>query len=1331
MENPYSSEDKANAYYKGLRDYLDTTREDTEVDATTVQELPQTEPAVDPPVTTEPVLDPPEDVKVRGAEIAPPENFQPGDVPYHLIGQEPPDENDPGLDLVESLDKPAEEYGLKENILEGSMALVQGHLTGLRSLTTLKERYEDMFAGENVGSEGYLPEFDPLRNISEPLLKSKWGPYLENVAHYSTIGAPMAVYGLGSLAITGLSAAVSDRSQKADTDLMSGLQTLMPFLNEVPLIRALDVEDTDHPLLKTAKHMMQEMGIVFGLNKAIEALFPGNPKLKELHTAEQADMDRQIGEMAIEQVRVRDLGPTPLGQIAGQGDVPRLPPAQFDGYVNKPVAELYQGNASPTANPNKVLDQLNRIDKENIRNGTTDPIFTRAQTRRMANENGMGSDEMRDIAQDLMSSERYADLVEEAVTTRKTVSEVFEPSYRRFQQIIGHDAMKLSPEEYYKPILDDLPMQTGEGPATGNIAAFSSENVVVTDLVVSHLLKQAQTQAKAAREIMEYADIWAIDGPMTGLRDNLVFGLGQARRARKLASYNLSKLRQKGGPLKFNSPDLSPEEFAKNLDEDFASTRANIDFFFEVVQEMGDPDLNKTIVDVFSSSENTRNWLDLEAYMRKKIRGGDFVVSTKGDMRKKSGALIREMQGVWMNSALNSPKTPQRAMIGTAEFTFFRALSRMLGANARNLVGASDQSGFDAIEATAEFAAFFEALPDAWKLFRAKLKKNFTQSDGYKSRYSTYNKDEFNWDWAERFYSQRGTKADKAWYNTAKVHRFFNSSTNPLALASSYSSRIMGPIDEGWTFIQAKMRSKGLAYRNALEEQARGNMAEITPEVIKRADELYFNQLLDSEGNIDIFKDPYLAKIVQENTLTTPLEGIPDAMQSMMNSHPVLARFVAFGTPAYNIIKLNVQNLPLVGPVLTQQKAILKATPENYQETVGRYGIDNEADLEAAKSDVLGRQFIGSALLGQYIYKKLTGETSGGADIDPSQERALKSAGKKNNFVYFNNVGVPINLLETHFIMFKLVDIIMDNAHKMGPEWVDGSFAKIIGSIAKVITDFPMLTQMESLVDLITLQPDASIGRIVGSQVNTQAPYGGLRNDFGNALNPYLKEINSDFISSILNRNKFLGNIGGDNSPFSLPDKSNILNGKPLNKQPKFVQLFNAVSAVPLDFASDSKALDLLLESNFSLRSLYYTSPDGISLQKYPDIRAAFQKAIGEWRSTRKGESGLSVEDLLNAYAKRPEVQNSIRLMKSEVGYLTKFNAALGDSESQKALMRNPMKYTHNQLINSLFERARSEAWQNLGGREDVQQLEAEEQELRAAENQMGRLQPVLELNNP
>ena len=74
----------------------------------------------------------------------------------------------------------------------------------------------------------------------------------------------------------------------------------------------------------------------------------------------------------------------------------------------------------------------------------------------------------------------------------------------------------------------------------------------------------------------------------------------------------MSKLRQKEGPLKFDSPDLTPEAFAKSLDDDFANTRTNIDFFFKVVEEIGDPDLNKTVVDIFSSAENTATGLTLK-----------------------------------------------------------------------------------------------------------------------------------------------------------------------------------------------------------------------------------------------------------------------------------------------------------------------------------------------------------------------------------------------------------------------------------------------------------------------------------------------------------------------------------------------------------------------------------------------------------------------------------------------------------------------------------------------------------------------------------------------
>ncbi len=54
------------------------------------------------------------------------------------------------------------------------------------------------------------------------------------------------------------------------------------------------------------------------------------------------------------------------------------------------------------------------------------------------------------------------------------------------------------------------------------------------------------------------------------------------------------------------------------------------------------PAFTKSLLDMFASSESTRNWLDLDAYMRKKIRGGQLT----GKVNR--GQLARELQGVWI-----------------------------------------------------------------------------------------------------------------------------------------------------------------------------------------------------------------------------------------------------------------------------------------------------------------------------------------------------------------------------------------------------------------------------------------------------------------------------------------------------------------------------------------------------------------------------------------------------------------------------------------------------------------------------------------------------------
>lgn len=1263
-------------------------------------------------------------------------------VPYHLLGIEPPDENDPGRQLVESLDKPPEEYGPTENFLEGSMAVAQGILGSVESIATVAPRYKDMVSGKDPGDPNYEPAWSPF-SVRHPVLKTKWAPIFENIAHYSTLGAILLRTGVSNpMALAGATAAVSNKSQQPDSDILGSLRSLIPQLNDVPVLNSVvntfAVNDQDHPLLKTAKNVLQDIGMAKAIDDIFKSLYKNDPKYLEFEAQQTANVNRQIEEMAIEQVKVQDLGPTPPRALPGQGDQPLLPPSDFGGYKNKPIADITQGNANPTNTPSNVLKQLNQIDAEDLGGGTTDPIFTRAQVRRMADNNGMSPAEMRDIAQDLLSNENYRSLVDEAYESRRSVSEVFAPSFRRFQQIIGHDATKLPPEEFYKLVLDDARMATGEGPASPNLTAISTENVVVIDLVTSHLFKQAQTHAKSLREIMSWGDIWAVDGPMSGLRDNLVFGLGQARRARKLASYNMLKLRQSKNPLKTSTRDLDPDLMAKELDDVFEETRTNIDFFFEMVEEMDDPELNSTILDIFASSENTRNWMDIEAYMRKKVRGGDL------NGKHNPGQLVRELNAVWTNSALNSVKTPQRAFTGTAQFSFYRTISRFFGQKTRQAMSfGKDIDPINQAEATGELIAYFEHLPDAWNIFYKKVRNNFSKQSGtYDNRFQRYSSEEFNWKFGDKFYKdmKRGDFMDRRFYDISKSGWWLNSRRIFTA-----TNRVLAPIDDAFRYVQAKQRSRALAIRNAMQEVQKGNFTELTPEILKQADDMYFNNLLDGEGNIDIFKDSYLQNIIQEDTLTTPLEGFPKSLQKSLNEStnpvaPFTSRFVAFATPGWNDLTMNFRNFPIVGAFHNKSRRILTATPDNFVEKVGRYGIKSLRDLEAAKDTIIGAQMISTFVVGAYILNGFINDNKGPGSVDPKQKSVQRKLGRKDNYEYFGSVGIPSNILQTHWLLKTSIGLIIDNSNKMGAEWTDQAILKFGTAIASVATDSSMLSQINELINFASGDPDASAGRVLGSQLNTQFPGGGTRNDIGNVLDPALKEVNADLISTIRNRNKFLGKIddpltGVPGEP--LPSKKNILNGKDINDQPLLVKLFNAVSAYPIDIGGNSKALEAIERSNLDLSMATWSTPDGDSLQDYPDIRSAYQQAIGEWRDSK---TGLSLEDKILEIYNRPRTQRDIAKMESEVGLIPKVMGAFGNKVAQENIGRDPSFYPHNVAYKNLFNQVKSEAWATLRDRDDVKELKEKSKEERQRNIKLNldsmynrnvdKLKPVLDLNN-
>ena len=76
------------------------------------------------------------------------------------------------------------------------------------------------------------------------------------------------------------------------------------------------------------------------------------------------------------------------------------------------------------------------------------------------------------------------------------------------------------------------------------------------------------------------------------------------------------------------------------------------------------------LFEAFSSMKTVNNLDDFDQRARKMIRG-------EIEGKQQTGALVRELQGVMTHSILSGPKTPARAIIGTATHTFLRPMANL------------------------------------------------------------------------------------------------------------------------------------------------------------------------------------------------------------------------------------------------------------------------------------------------------------------------------------------------------------------------------------------------------------------------------------------------------------------------------------------------------------------------------------------------------------------------------------------------------------------------------------------------------------------------------
>jgi len=1150
----------------------------------------------------------------------------------------------------------SETWGAKAFIKEGQSILSGGLQDTASSIATFPERTIDALSGEmqeqREATGTYKPDWTPFDSYDNPIeTKTWWGKQLRGLVHFGSLaaGTVLAAKGVAATGIISIPAglvaltkanavrgfavgAASDLISK-ESDEQNALGALRDRYGWADTI--ISTRDTDSPVTMKIKNIVEGMGIGLFFDGMAYALKKGSTQVVDQIAKRNKSIKDQTVEAGVAQLR--------------KGE------AEFRADKNAPIAEPHQGAHPSEVDPQVAREQLSRTRKEwGQEEGSTGSVTRPLERERIAQEGATDDATVERIMKTLMSSDKFAKELEKAKGNRATLAATFRESIEGHQRITqGRNAVDMSPQEYLKELFETNDVVDGQ-------EIWTSKNVVIADLVIGSLMKQLRDTGIAAREISDLVDITDVDGPAKQIVDTMLTALYQTKKARFVKSDSFRAL-------------SAGKKTKKTIDEavqaDIADAKESIMSILKISKDNADDDMVNAIIEAFSIMDDVNTLEDFDQWARTVIKGGKL---NKNDIDR-TGALIRELEGVMTNSVLSGPKTPIRAIMGTSAATFLRPLSTALGAVVRY--------PFDGDAATlrsslAAINGMIEAIPESFTLFRTKL-NSYWKGDlaTIKTRYSEFSRGDQNWElirrWAED--SGRATAGDTAAFRLANIARNLNDS-NFL----TYSTKIMAATDDAFAYIlgRAKMREK--AMRRVMELQGNGiQTPQITKKLMQAYEDDFYSQVFDSAGNIS---DEATAFARKEVTLTQELTGFAKGLNDVFTATPLAKPFFLFARTGVNGLALTGKYTPGFNFLVKEFNDIAFANPNNL-ESVSKYGIFTVEELANARALQTGRLAIGSAVTFMAAMAWMRGDLNGNGPVDRSKRQMWIDGKWEPRTIKLGAVRVGYDNFEPFNLIMSTIADVGDASELMGEEWTESELQKISLVIAQAVTSKSYLAGIQSFVDLFAGRP-GQFDRIVAGLGNNIVPLAGLRNEMGRLFTPYMREIGSGIDQSIRNRNLITERLAGNNQ---LPIKYDMLNGKPLKDWDFLTRAYNAVSPISLSL-DQSPGRNFLFNSGYDLRMSTYYAPDSTNLTDNPRVRSEFQRLIGEQNLERE----------LDKLAVDPKILASMEQMYADI-------------RAGKRAQYDARDYYHNIIIDRLFQRARRRAWAQLTSNQEAVELMEEE----------------------
>lgn len=390
----------------------------------------------------------------------------------------------------------------------------------------------------------------------------------------------------------------------------------------------------------------------------------------------------------------------------------------------------------------------------------------------------------------------------------------------------------------------------------------------------------------------------------------------------------------------------------------------------------------------------------------------------------------------------------------------------------------------------------------------------------------------------------------------------------------------------------------------------------ITKENVKPIANKYYKQMFNDDGLLNDKAVKYATDEMALNIDTPLAQGITD----FTNILPGVKPFMMFQTTTINTIDImgkygpwapfqrDVNELaytPLVDLLADEDRVnqLLKARNINIENMDVIAKQNKLADL---KYMARGRKAIGAlAMLGTYnlvMNDRITGD--GFYDKETQLARVKNSSWKPRSIKGLDGKWYSYDQLGPIADWLALSANIADNFDSLGEAKIENLSNKLAFIMSAAITNRTTLSSIKPLMDM-TSGNGAAISRWSAGFVNSLGPLSALRGDFSRILSEGLQEVESDFMSQLENRNRFVGALFDSNrQPFIYSP----VTGKKPNGYGFMQRLWNAYSPIQVH-AEQSPEEKFLQEMEFDVNTTF-RSKDGVRL--LPKERSELFRLMGE-----------------------------------------------------------------------------------------------------------------------